>query len=364
LPPFTPKSPDWVKGAVVSIPLPAPQVICLGEVLQDCLADQIGVELAQVTSWQAYFGGAPANVACGLVKLGIPAGFIGCIGQDAAGQAIQAYFAEIGVDISGLQRHPSRPTRQVLITRTPKGDRQFAAFANQLPTTAFADTELVGTQLPAALFSQVPAASRPRCLVMGSLGLASPTTAAAMQAALELAQQSQMSVCIDVNWRPIFWLEPDIYTIQAKIKTLLRQAQIIKLTDAEAEWLFATQAPAEIAQWWQAQQVSPAPATKLLGVFVTAGEAGCAYWLQGHAGQVPAFPVTVVDTTGAGDSFFAGFLAQYCQQGTAIYASAAAAHRAVTYASLVAALTTTQAGAVTAQPTAALVAAAMQAEAP
>jgi fructokinase len=320
-----------------------PHVICLGEVLQDCLAAQIGVPLAEVISWNAYFGGAPANVACGLVKLGIPTAFVGCIGKDSAGEDIQAYFEQIGVNTSGLQHHPSRPTRQVLITRTTSGDRQFAAFADQLPTDAFADTELQAAALPEALFAQA------RFLVMGSLGLASPVTAAAMQAALKLAQQRQLHIVIDVNWRPIFWsaAEPEA-KIQSQIKTLLLQAQIIKLTDEEALWLFDTSSPAAIAEWWQQQQPEPHP--PLWGVLVTAGEKGCAYWLGGHTGQVPALPVTVVDTTGAGDSFLAGFLSQLCKQGPAAFANSAAAQATVTYASAVAALTTTQAGAVTSQP--------------
>jgi fructokinase len=325
---------------------PTPQVICLGEVLQDCLAEQIGVPLAEVKGWNAYFGGAPANVACGLVKLGIPTAFVGCIGKDVAGEEIQAYFEQIGVNITGLQHHPTMPTRQVLITRTVSGDRQFAAFADQLPTQAFADTELQAAALPTALFAQV------QYLVMGSLGLASPLTADAMQAALRLAQQFKLPIVIDVNWRPIFWsaAEPEA-EIQSQIKTLMRQAQLLKLTDEEALWLFGTSAPTAIAEWWQQQQPEPQESqSPLWGVLVTAGEKGCEYWLGGHTGQVPALPVTVIDTTGAGDSFLAGFLAQLCKHGPAAFANPTAAQALATYASAVAALTTTQAGAVTSQP--------------
>ncbi|MDB9358155.1 PfkB family carbohydrate kinase, partial [Nodularia spumigena CS-587/03] len=54
-----------------------PRVLCLGEILFDCLADQLGLTLEEVKSWTPYPGGAPANVACALVKLGTPSGFIG-----------------------------------------------------------------------------------------------------------------------------------------------------------------------------------------------------------------------------------------------------------------------------------------------
>ncbi|MGB5772602.1 MAG: PfkB family carbohydrate kinase, partial [Crocosphaera sp.] len=47
-----------------------PHILCLGEILWDYLADQLGQKLDKVTSWTAYPGGAPANVACALMKLG------------------------------------------------------------------------------------------------------------------------------------------------------------------------------------------------------------------------------------------------------------------------------------------------------
>jgi fructokinase len=67
------------------------RVICLGEVLWDCLADQLGLTVEQVRSWTAYPGGAPANVATALVKLGTSAAFVGCVGQDPPGHKPVSY---------------------------------------------------------------------------------------------------------------------------------------------------------------------------------------------------------------------------------------------------------------------------------
>ena len=88
------------------------------------------------------------------------------------------------------------------------------------------------------------------------------------------------------------------------------------------------------------------------GVLVTAGEKGCAYRLGSHDGKVDIFPIMVVDTTGAGDSFVAGFLHYFCRQEESVLSDAKTARDAVVYASAVGALTTTKAGAITAQPTA------------
>ena len=105
-----------------------PYILCLGEVLFDCLADQFGLELDAVKSWTPYPGGAPANVACALVKLGTSAGFIGAVGEDEAGNTLVKLLEDVGVDIMGVQRHSTAPTRQVYVVRDLGGDRTFAGF--------------------------------------------------------------------------------------------------------------------------------------------------------------------------------------------------------------------------------------------
>lgn len=321
----------------------SPQVLCLGEVLQDYIADQLGVSLTEVKSWTPYFGGAPANVACGLAKLGIPTGLISCIGTDPTGVAVLQELQTRRVDTTGIQHHPSVPTRRVYVTRTTTGEREFAGFGG-LDSHAFADTQLQAAQIPPSLFQGA------QYLVMGSLGLASPVTAAAMQFALKLAQAHDITVMVDVNWRPIFWKQPE--QAPTVLKPWLGQANLLKLAKEEAEWLFDTPDPSAIAHWWQGQA---SPNQRLLGVVVTAGEFGCDYWLQGKTGHVPAPPVTVVDTTGAGDSFVAGLLYQLCRLGIDNLGNPTTAQAIVTYASVCGALTCTQAGAIAAQPTAAQV---------
>lgn len=308
------------------------QVICIGEILWDCLADQPGRELVDVASWTAYPGGAPANVACALAKLGTAAAFVGCIGQDPPGDQLVSLLAETGVEIKGVQRSTEAPTRQVYVTRSLSGERQFAGFGG-LNTDGFADTQLLADPLPAALWT--PA----RFLVTGTLELAYPHSRAAIERAVRLAQQAGAEVFVDVNWRPIFWRDPG--TAKPSVRKLLGQADWIKCTDQEARWLFGTQAPADIAEIF--------PQAK--GVLVTAGEQGCTYWINHHPGQVEAFAVEVVDTTGAGDSFVAGLLHFICHQDDRL-SDAESIRGAVVYASAVGALTTTAAGAIAAQPTA------------
>jgi fructokinase len=310
------------------------RVLCLGEILWDCLADQAAESTAQVHSWTRYPGGAPANVATALVKLGTPAGFIGCVGTDELGQKLVDLLQMLGVNTIGIQHHPTAPTRQIEVLRLPAGDRQFAGFRGRA-TTDFADTHLQADLLPVELFEAA------EFLVLGTLELPYPDTRAAIERALELAEQHYLKILVDVNWRPMFWTEPNL--AKAWIQQLISRVDFLKLTVEEAEWLFNTSDPSAIAE-----QVDD-----LEGVLVTAGAKGCTYFLSNHQGAVPSFPVEVEDTTGAGDSFVAGFIHQLCRQGIRALSDPATARTMVTYASAVAALTTTRPGAISAQPTAA-----------
>ena len=100
-----------------------PRVLCLGEILFDLLADQLGRSLEQVESWTPYPGGAPANVACALVKLGTQAGFIGCVGSDEAGDTLVDLLQDVGVDSTGVQRHPTAPTGVSFVTHSEAGHK-------------------------------------------------------------------------------------------------------------------------------------------------------------------------------------------------------------------------------------------------
>ena len=318
-----------------------PRVLCFGEILFDYLADQLGRSLEQVESWTPYPGGAPANVACALVKLGTPSGFIGCVGKDKAGDELVQLLQEVGVDITGVQRHSTAPTRQVYVVRSESGDRSFSGFGNH-DTTEFADTRLQASQLPHQLFEAAD------FLVLGTLELAYPDSAKSVVRALELAEQYDVKVLLDVNWRPVFWTNPD--TARQTIQQLFKRIDFLKLSIEEAEWLFDTTDPGAIT--YRLDSVE--------GVVVTAGEQGCAYCLSENEGKLPAFSVAVVDTTGAGDSFVAGFIHQLDQLGTKSLADPDMAKRVMLYASAAGALTTMKPGAIPAQPTAAEVEAFLQ----
>ena len=293
-------APDTPDQSASSGPAPAsaPQVLCLGEALVDRLGPP-GGDPAHDGPCDDRLGGAPANVACALARLGTPSAFLGRLGRDAIGAAFAQLFAQRGVDTSALQWDGERPSRVVLVRRDVSGDRQFGGFAGG--AGGFADQALAATELSAALGPLLAAA---RWLLVGTIPLASPAAASALQLACREAAAAGVALALDVNWRPTFW-DPDADPASgplpaqlAVIQPLLVQAALLKCAREEALWLFGTADPAAVSA---ALPQRPA-------VLVTDGGAPLRWWLGGAVGELPAFRVPVVDTTGAGDAFMAGLL--------------------------------------------------------
>jgi len=276
-----------------------PQVLCLGEALVDRLGP-LGGDPAIDSLWDDRLGGAPANVACALARLGTPAAFLGRLGRDGIGQAFAELFAERGVDTRALQWDGSHPSRIVLVRRDDEGERQFGGFAGD-DGAGFADQALDTTELAAALG---PLLATARWLLVGTIPLASPFAASALGLACRQAAAAGVALALDVNWRPTFWdpaADPTSGPSPAQItamEPLLRQAALVKCAAEEARWLFGSADPAVVC----------AALPQHPDVVVTDGGAPLRWCFAGRSGELSAFRVPVVDTTGAGDAFTAGLL--------------------------------------------------------
>ncbi|KAK9909596.1 hypothetical protein WJX75_004721 [Coccomyxa subellipsoidea] len=314
-------------------------VISFGEALFDCLANEKGVPKEEVKSWTPYPGGAPANVAAALAKLNVKVAFISALGKDDLAKQMMDLLAERGVDISAVQQ-VDLPTRDVLVVYDSSGDRQFVGFGG--PNESFADTAISADALPLDALQSAAA------LVTGTLGLSFPVTAAAMHKAVEAAKSGGAVVLVDINWRPVFW--EDVSQAPGIILPYVGKADIVKLSDEEAEWLFGLSASDALQH--PDKVLEQLPGVK--GVLVTGGGAGCSYAFQGaggkidYTGTVPVLKVESTDTTGAGDAFLGGFLASLVKLGglEALQADADKLRRAVEFAAACGAFTTTKPGAI------------------
>ncbi|PSR17788.1 carbohydrate kinase [filamentous cyanobacterium CCP3] len=305
-------------------------IICLGECLVDRLFE-VGKN-SQTASEKGtdYPGGAPANVAAAIAKLGTPTRMVSCLGQDEVGDWLVQVLRDQGVACQ-IQRYADAPTRIVLVERDETGDRSFIGFSAPDPAV-FADAHLSPDWIDGVEFAGVT------YLVMGTLGLAYPTTASAMQQALDKAKQAGTKIVIDLNWRPVFW--PDVELAPAKIHEFLKVADLLKLSREEALWLLDTDSAADIVQQFPQCEA----------VLLTDGGNGSTCATRQQSLSRPAFAVDSIDTTGAGDAFLAGFLHQLYRRGWESLQTADAIAEILRYASAVGALTTLKPGAIAAQP--------------
>ena len=326
----------------------APQVICLGEALVDRLGP-LGCDpaTADLQDCDDRLGGAPANVACALARLGTPVAFIGRLGADAIGNNFQEMFGNRGVDLRGLQIDPQRPSRVVLVRRDSSGERFFQGFAGDRGE-GFADQAL--NQLG---FDPIwcALAAQARWLLVGTIPLATQASSATLRSAVGKAERDGVRIALDVNWRPTFWdssadpVAGPTSQALALMQPFLEKAGLIKLAREEAEWLFSSSDPAAI--------------TALLpqrpDVLVTDGGQPVRWCMAGHCGSMPVLaPTQIVDTTGAGDAFTAGLLHQLVKltpsTGQPLQLSAAVVEQVVRYAAACGALVCSGAGAIDPQP--------------
>ncbi|MEO1003221.1 MAG: carbohydrate kinase [Cyanobacteria bacterium J06638_7] len=326
---------------------PAPaapaQVLCLGEALVDRLGPPGGDPAA---GGDDHLGGAPANAACALARLGTPAAFLGRLGSDAIGDAFARLFAGRGVDTSALQRDGERPSRIVLVRRDAGGERQFGGFAGERGA-GFADQALAAAPLAAALGPLLPPA---RWLLVGTIPLATPAAAAALELALQRAAAAGVAVAVDVNWRPTFWdpaadpaSGPGAHQL-LRCRPLLEQAALIKCAREEALWFCGSDDPALLSA---ALPGRPA-------VVVTDGAKPVRWCCGGARGAMAPLPVTPVDTTGAGDAFTAGLLHGLCARPELLKGTdAPAVEQLIRFAGACGALVCQGSGSIDPQPSAA-----------
>src|SRR5690606_20120099 len=100
------------------------KVFCIGEILIDFVAEKEGFDLSTAPAFTKKAGGAAANVACAIAKLGGRAVFLGCVGRDPFGAFLERILKKEGVDISHMQVADTFTTL-AFVSLTEQGERDF-----------------------------------------------------------------------------------------------------------------------------------------------------------------------------------------------------------------------------------------------
>lgn len=260
-------------------------IAALGELLID-FTDR-GLSDAGMRLFEQNPGGAPANMLAAAARLGERTAFIGKVGDDMHGRFLRDTLTAAGIDVTGLVLSPDVFTTLAFVALDDGGERHFS-FARK----PGADTCLRPDELPAPLLAAT------RVLHVGSLSLTDEPARSATFVAVEAAKRAGAVISYDPNYRAALW--PDEATAAAQMRSMVPYADVMKLSDEETLLLTGAAEPEEAAHRLLAQGVSC--------VAVTLGERGALVAVAGGMQTVPAFSSDPVDTTGAGDGFWGGFL--------------------------------------------------------
>lgn len=261
-------------------------VVCLGELLVDFVPGQPGTSVRDAVTFTKAAGGAPANVAAAVARLGGRSTFIGRVGADPFGEWLRAELAATGTDTSHLITDREAATTLAFVSLATDADRDFMFYRD-----ATADTRLQPQDIPDAVFEE--AAVLHTCSVSLSVEPSRTATMYAIQSARELG----VTVSFDVNWREPLW--PDPKAALPVIREALAQADIIKLSQEELALVTGRSGTTA------AQALLDGP-TRL--VILSRGADGLALINQRGTLEVPGIRVSPIDTTGAGDALAGAFL--------------------------------------------------------
>ncbi len=258
----------------------------IGEILVDMIATERGASLLEARTFQRHLGGSPANIAVNVARLGGRSAIIGRVGRDPLGQFLLDELRQDGVLVEGVQIDREIFTSLVFVTRG-------------LPTPEFlpvrgADAHLSAADLSTSLLD------RARILHASTFALSSRSAREAIAYAFRWAHERRKIISLDPNYSPQLW--PDRSQALNVLRSLYPFVTITKPSMDDAYRLFGQKlAPETYVEYFH-----DLGATTVVLSMASEGV------LLSTPGQpyvhIPARPLAVVDATGAGDAFWAGFL--------------------------------------------------------
>lgn len=265
------------------------KLISIGEVLIDFIPMQKGVKLKDVLAFERVAGGAPANVAACVAKLGKESFIISKIGEDAFGDYLIEVLNKAGVDTKNIVRTAKANTALAFVSLTSEGERDFSFYRN--PS---ADMLLSPDEIDEALFE------RGDVLHFCSVDLIDAPVKKAHLKAIEYAEKNGTIISFDPNVRLPLWNNAE--ECRKTIREFIPIVDILKVSDDELEFITGIEDEKEA--------IESLFIGKVKVILYTKGRQGAGVFTRYNKVYEPAFKIDVVDTTGAGDSFIGAFIYQ------------------------------------------------------
>jgi len=264
------------------------EIITLGEILVEIMRPQVGQPLDQPGDFSGPFAsGAPAIFAVAAARLGFKTAFIGAVGDGAFGRMLLSTLTTEGVNVLGLQMIPDYATGAAFVAYDGSGEREFVfhirhAAAGQIEMDA----------IPEQIFEGVKWLH-----ISGSTLALNEKSRSACQRALELTRTVSGKISLDPNLRPELMPLKDFRNI---LKPYLSYADLLLPTLGEAQAITG-----EMDETSAAKKLALKPDAITV---LKRGLGGCSIYQHDKKIDVPGFPVTEIDPTGAGDCFSAAFI--------------------------------------------------------
>lgn len=260
----------------------------IGEALIDFIPEKKGLRLKDVVSFKKVAGGAPANVAGAVAKLGGHATFLTKLGQDAFGDYIIDTLHHCQIDTRHIKQSDAYDTSLAFVSLAQDGNRDFKFYRRTAADLQFCKEDIDSDVLQDCGFVHF-------C----SVSLVESPMKQAHIALLDMAKQQQVPICFDPNLRLSLW--EDENKLKQTIQEFIPYANILKISDEEVEF---------ITSYNNIEDALPTLFhDRCELVIYTMGKDGVTlYTRDGKKYYVQGYQVDVVDTTGAGDSFIGAFL--------------------------------------------------------
>lgn len=305
------------------------KVFCIGELLIDFVAENQGNDLSKAKVFTKKAGGAPANVACAISKLGGQSSFIGCVGADPFGSFLLNILEKNKVDCSLVQRSETFTTL-AFVSLAEDGERDFVFSRG-------ADREL----------EYMPAVKKEFKNNMIHFGAATALLGGPLEKAYGHyyfdALTQDIFISFDPNYRADLWRNRSEAFVK-KCLPYIEKAHLCKFSLEEAQLISGE---TDLARACKAiHEIG----TQL--ITVTLGADGTYISTPNGSRTVPSIPVEVRDTTGAGDAFIGCLLYQISKLSTpsSIVQDWSLLTTMVANANKAGAITTTQYGAIESLP--------------